>query len=266
MKEKCSICKKEYHSNFFIESPYIDKDLHICECCADEKLGRCFSCDEWIDPEKSKYINYIYLCDDCYSKKVFTCKECGEKYYSDKTNSKICDHCQTKKDFLKFVENIPFDNIVSKEISFYSLKKTPTTVLMSRLRHCYGNINTEENKSPFDLLYITCLNRKYIVMWDIPHKIKQISKYECTMTEFKKSSLLYSDSYKLKICKTLPLNDHQDLSIFEYPFNLRAQTDANKNYGNRFCYHGGDLVDEEYGNQYGDTSDFCILGYIEEKH
>lgn len=141
-----------------------------------------------------------------------------------------------------------------KRVTFYHLKKLQTTPLMTRLR-C-----SHENPAALDLLEIAIYGCSFVVLYGLPSRFQSIAETCYTMTEFKKKKpfALYS------LCESRERNTISvgDTTYFlwNHPLKIRAVTDFDKDF--RKIYRNG-ILDYE-GNQYGDTSDFYIIGIKQE--
>ena len=79
------------------------------------------------------------------------------------------------------------------------------------------------------------------------------------MTEITQSSLSLWNDVNIERSKAKTTwSDGRVFNLWDYPYNLRAVTNFDMDYRKEFVY--GDLRYE--GNNYGDTSDFYIVGSL----
>ena len=155
-----------------------------------------------------------------------------------------------------------------------------STKLMTGLRHRFdpGTID-EKCPDPFDVLYVRFFEKKYwlllelVVVYEIDRSLVQELENEfyaqskgpsepnrITFSNFKKSKMgkwLSVDDERKQDC--IPLGGNQILNVWKRPFILEASTDYDKDF--RKEWRNGEL--EYEGNNYGDTSDFFIIGSVE---
>ena len=150
-------------------------------------------------------------------------------------------------------------NLASKSnerLSYYELKGMTTTLLMSRLNH------TCQNENFFiDYLLLNIGSVDIVVIHSLPDKYGSIVRKggSWTMTFLKKYG--YRALEKMdedRAIRKVHWNENLWLDLWAIPLHLRAVTDGDKNFRKEWVY--GELVYE--GNQYGDTSDFYIIGTL----
>ena len=159
-------------------------------------------------------------------------------------------------------------------------RKIQSTPIMTRLRHRYSADKIDQNcKDPIDILYLMCdlvltNSKKWIwidlaVIYADPNiKTMVNSLYKektflgdngITFTELKKQPPWFWQSIeKGRVGKYLQLDETMTLQLWERPYNLYAVTEYDKDF--RKEWRVGFL--EYEGNNYGDTSDFYIIGSV----
>lgn len=157
-----------------------------------------------------------------------------------------------------------------------------TTALMTNLRHRFDSgILDTSCQDPFDVLYVRFFNKKYwlaldlviIFEYDIPKPVIQSisSDYyskaperdapnRITFTTFKKDKIGHWLSIdEERRAADIQISKDHILHLWNRPFVLEASTDYDKDF--RKEWRDGYL--EYEGNEYGDTSDFYIIGSVE---
>lgn len=101
-----------------------------------------------------------------------------------------------------------------------------------------------------------------VVLHGLPSQFISFTKGSCTMTEFTKSNIFIWDKVNTERSKErIELTNGEVLCLWDNPYNLRAMTVSDMDYRKEYVY--GELKYE--GNNYGDTSDFLIVGSIANK-
>ncbi len=165
--------------------------------------------------------------------------------------------------YYNFIDSIDFSTLRIEEVSFYRFKREKTKILMGRLQHYYEHVLSQParpyNTESLDILLVNTAFGKLVILYIVPDEFKSLSLRGCTLTEFKRDE--YHHLFSETTCKERPLYKKTSCGEFhswERPYELRAHTEADEDYGN--IWNGDTLVHE--GNKYGDTSKFCIVGYI----
>ena len=164
--------------------------------------------------------------------------------------------------YYAYIDSLDFSQLKTRQISFDKFKSGNTKILMGRLQHYYEpvfspakDIDTES----FDVLLLNTAHGKLVVMYIIPEEFKSLALYGCTLTSLKRKGYLHlffgGTTKELPEKKTTPLGQFH---CWERPYELRAHTEADEDYGD--IWNGDKLV--RAGNKYGDTSKFLIIGYI----
>lgn len=169
----------------------------------------------------------------------------------------------SKKSFFEsYVKHLRSLNLASKPSQFYysfQLKKIRTTPLMSRLNYTC----MDENRF-IDSLVISIGRVEIVIIHGLPYKFGSIAQQggSWTMTELKQDGYFaFSQLNEDRACKKIHWDENQWLNVWSIPLHLRAVTNGDKDF--RKEYEGGCLVYE--GNQYGDTSDFYVIGTLSSK-
>lgn len=112
-----------------------------------------------------------------------------------------------------------------------------------------------------DSLIISIGHVDVVVIHGLPNKYGLISCQggSWTMTELKRDGYwAFQEMDRDRTARKMNWDEQNWLNVWSIPVHLRAVTNGDKDF--RKEYEGGYLVYE--GNQYGDTSDFCIIGTL----
>lgn len=249
---KCDVCN-EYYSNWYeSKSNIIPQEQRWCTNC----ITTCEVCEEEFKKEDLiKFDHYYYLCSNCVKTHLKKCQKCRQQFIANEQNQKFCKDCNDVISFEEFLSTVDLSDYYYVSYSFYDFCHSKTVELMSRL-------NGSCNEDPFDILFLSNSIGEKLVLVDEYSKLygrKAIKKYydSCTLTEFKKSNLFYKlTREKFNIISTIKWSDDEVIDVWSEPVWIRAQTYADMDYRKEWI--GGDLVYE--GNNYGDASDFYIIG------
>lgn len=163
--------------------------------------------------------------------------------------------------------------------------KLKSTELMTKLRHRFDTGRIDELcEDPYDVLVATfrtklsnCiwLHISLVILYDIPRAIIQELDKEyysnwksvehgkinnIVFHRFKKSRISEWNAIdKERRSETIQYGDEYNLHLWNRPFVLEASTMYDKDF--RKIWRNGEL--EYEGNNYGDTSDFYIIGSLE---
>lgn len=159
--------------------------------------------------------------------------------------------------YVKYLQTLELPKKPSQYVYVHELKRLRTTELMSRLNYtCFLK------DSCIDSLIINIDDVDLVVICGLPYQYASISHEwgSWTMTELKDSSYrCFEQINKDRVSERIRWNDEKWLNVWSVPLHLRAVTYGDKDF--RKEYEGGCLVYE--GNQYGDTSDFYIIGSLD---
>lgn len=117
-----------------------------------------------------------------------------------------------------------------------------------------------EQEPPYDTLLIDLWNLTLIIVYGLPQQIENYYDGVITATKFKQTST-YNWTYihdKRKKTK-VALPDGNTVYLWDKPYQFRAVTEFNKDFGMEF--HGPHLEIEK--DKYGATAEFYIIGAIE---
>ena len=276
---KCSVCGNMYSKSERDEDyPKIPPSFLFCGYCLenDEAFARCKSCDAYFEVSQGIDVENRLICLECKETNTIICSICGQMAIKDRRNRKIedlCDDCEIKQLYRKHIDELKLGDTVSYSVSFGQIKISKTVHLMSRLRHSYGDNPTDVNDSPFDSLLISMwqwyrrmvLNYGFalVVIYGLPSRLHYLAKGSCTMTEFTKSHISEWDKINNERCKErIELTNGEVFYLWDNPYNLRAVTASDTDFRKEYVY--GELRYE--GNNYGDTSDFFIIGSVANKN
>ena len=251
---------------------FVPKGENWCYSCANDKgYHACEECEKYYpDDELTDVEDYYSYCPACLPKKAKACSECGKLYLvnSNSDNANLCRECDRKKGYLDIMSRINFASLKVEKIHAYTLENSRTVSLMTRL-HTTKKAAEEAEKygskrEYSDALLIDVSDSSLVVVYGYPFPTDKIpSPYaSATMTEFKKGSKAYQLAWKKhELLAILPWSEDNIFELWKSPFELRAQTDYDTDY--RKEWRWGDLVYE--GNNYGDTSNFWIIGTLKKK-
>ena len=158
--------------------------------------------------------------------------------------------------YLRYLRGLKLAYKPSEFMYGFQLKKIKTTPLMSRLNHTCSN-----ELQYIDTLIINKGEVYLVIIHKLPYEFSSIADQvgSWTMTELKNS---YSYTFKHMNDERGGRKIHWDentwLNVWAIPLHVRAVTNGDKDF--RKEYEWGELVYE--GNQYGDTSDFYIIGTL----
>lgn len=161
--------------------------------------------------------------------------------------------------YVRYIKSLELSNKPSEFVYEFQLKKMRTTPLMSRLNH-----TCKDGEYRIESLIINIGRVNIVVIHGLPYKYGFISNQggSWTMTELKQDGYLAFDNIdKDRTIRKTHWDENTWLKIWSIPLHLRAVTNGDKDFRKEF--EGGYLVYE--GNQYGDTSDFYIIGSLEKK-
>ena len=176
-----------------------------------------------------------------------------------------------REEYLKYIENLDIGNMKSERIVLSPQFKS--TKIMTRLKHRSDNdIIDQRKKDAIDVLYVTIHSQKpYIhetlVMLYIPRcdlnnfqHDWEVGNRRMVFTKFKKKA----KSYWRNECWCTPyapvqLTNGMVLRVWDNPYIIEAATDYDKDFRKEWI----DGFLEYEGNEYGDTSDFYIIGCLE---
>ena len=275
--KKCVECG-EYYSQTEINDDYpkITQDMHLCAHCLEENenVTRCYVCDEYILLSQGIGIEERIICPECKNDNTLKCDVCGGLAIKERRSPKriidgLCEDCETKQLYYNHISDLKLESAVIHSIGFAQVKIMKTTNLMSRLHPYHKTSQKSDDDSPFDALLIDMwqIYRRRIlsygfylvIVYGIPSRCYSLSKDSCTMTELTKSRVSLWDSINKERSKeSITWSDGRVFNLWDCPYNLRAMTNYDMDYRKEFVY--GELRYE--GNNYGDTSDFYIIGSI----
>jgi hypothetical protein len=132
---------------------------------------------------------------------------------------------------------------------------------MGRLRHSYGEKPTDDGKNPYDVLLIHLYDTILVTIYTPERRLIEAFCGACTMTEFRKTKPQeWIEYFSTRESRRIPIKDHFAINAWTYPYKLKATTDSDKRFYKRFEF--GEMVEE--GNESGDTTQFLIIGTLEE--
>ena len=271
----CCICGNTYERGLHnpAHGKSIPENEKWCYSCAlNNELMLCRGCNLFFSMDSLTRVEGIEYCDSCLSNFTAICSKCGVRTVcSDKsTKPVLCRSCAKISQYKEIFANIDFTKLRVCRENVYSLEKNPTTVTMTMLHSSkWLNEVVHGDKKPpdrpyYDVLLISGLyyypDMELVVIYGdcIRHLIPGAFK-SSTMTVFKQERIAMNLLYmKHDILQSTKCSDGRIFELWQSPFRLRAKTDYDTFYGKE--WHGRYLVYE--GNNYGDTSDFYVIGML----
>lgn len=254
----CAICNNELSNDEIITSSFIYDGKPICESCAEYEFFTCEVCGTWISEEVCVKVENNYMCPNCAKEQTIVCKQCGKSSIKRSDEINICYDCETLELYFDYISSLDLCKLSSYTVSFYDFRRSKTRKIMSRLRHGYGDNPVDPSSMPFDVLLLDTYIGKLVVVWKMLNRFKFLYEHGCTLTKLKKDGTLMLHHFTNTVKKIATLSNGESFHIWERPYQLRAQTVCDMDYGDR--WEGRDLIYE--GNKYGDTSTFYIIGHI----
>lgn len=266
---RCKECGEYYsiaerHDNY----PKVLDSLNMCVECLEGITSPCSLCDEYYLEEDLIEIDGELVCEECLKRHRVICSKCGKETLDTVDSEKrwFCSDCidethrvadcEKRKQFVKSL----FET--EKEIyrvDFYKFKNMRTMVLMSRLNSSYGINPVDKNHKPIDVLLIRIRDDWLIISQCKGLYVNLYCKGDRTVTSFKKTySSYWIDENRSRTTEVIQLSNGSSISFWDSPYRLRAHTASDEDY--RKIWRDGVL--EYEGNNYGDTSDFYILGTV----
>ncbi|MCD7821972.1 MAG: hypothetical protein LUG64_07175 [Clostridiales bacterium] len=252
--QKCRKCGKIFLLSEYIEDfPQIPSDLMLCSDCIEGISAPCWCCDEWCLEDSLITVEGVEICKNCFQTNTIKCKKCGK--IAIKKQSELCSHCESleryfesSKLYKEFVVTKMESDCHKETLSWYRFINARTIPIMTRIR----------KKDAVLLLDLDSGDKsKLIIVYDLPNGCGCLAKGGCTATKFKqKFRYEIQEMDRERAGETIQLTNGTNLHIWENPYHLYAVTDYDMDY--RKEWYNGFL--EYEGNNYGDTSDFYIVG------
>jgi len=176
------------------------------------------------------------------------------------------------QDYIDYIKELNIGDMQFEKVWLSSQLKT--TKIMTNLKHRFGNDSIDETcENAFDVLYMILSNKRYylfetlVVIYIPQNAIKSINnkfdfsnrRITFTCCKQKSNSYYWYDLCDNEVYSLISLSNGKNLKLWETPYILEAQTDYDKDY--RKEWKNGYL--EYEGNEYGDTSEFYIIGCLE---
>ena len=278
----CSECGRNYKLDYLFESEDIISKKKICIACAETYYHSCYSCGRYLEEKdvikatiKRFSSEHQYdFCSECYEKKVKKCSKCGIVFLSEGSGNNVCDSCNINEEYLEFVKRIDFTQMIKEEYRNFEFMSMKSIDIMTRLRASEDTV-IKLNGQRFDLLVLSdrIFGISIVVTYRIPDKYKvytNIRGEEFTLSEYKKEKYknlhMYNDSKEENVAFEMPFDESEIIKIFKKPYIMKAKTKFDMNYGDRYYWSGGNLDYVDEGNKYGDTSEFVVIGFIENQN
>ncbi len=181
------------------------------------------------------------------------------------------------KNYTKYIKSLDLASLRAKHVWFSPTLRT--TELMTDLRHRFDSgVVDERREDAFDVLYIHLITKRRGTYFDygtlaalyIPndtamsfHKSCSFADRRVTFTGLKKLGLYYwAERCLNEPSSKLALSDGTELKLWDTPFLLSAVTEYDKDFRKEWI--DGCLVYQ--GNEYGDASQFHIIGHFDRKY
>jgi hypothetical protein len=274
----CCFCGEEYgHDERISDYPKIPSGLSICPFCIEGgENGHvlCASCDMYFPESQGIDVEERIICIECKEANTIICSRCGQlavdkRLINRRQIAGLCESCEAKHLYCDYIRGKNLEHAPAFKLTFRHLQNMKTVRLMGRLRHSYGDAPSNPDNKPFDVLaiHMSTLYRRRIldygfslvVVFDFPSHFCSLVEGSCTMTQFKKTWISHWHTMNTERSQESVLwSEGRMFHRWSRPYNLRAQTISDMDYRKEF--NQGDLVYE--GNNYGDTSNFYIVGSI----
>ena len=261
---ECSRCGTRELLENCVDTKYVPSSKLICDTC----VTNCSLCNEAIVNETERSAFGKYFCPECWETKVQHCSICSCAYYPETPEIKLCPDCVEMEAYKSRLKNVNYLSNEYQKIWYYQLADLDRCKLFTDLyincKYKMGSIFSFEPDNPYYFIVLDFAWYKVAVTYLSNEVIgKNRDSANVTMTQFlrkngarkarlaierwKEHSFSYMDTTAGK------------MRILNHPVRLRVQTGFDKNYGKR--WNGPDDY-IEIGN-YGDTTDFYIVGVIE---
>lgn len=262
----CKNCEERRLNTSLINSTYVPADRQICDRC----VSNCAICDAAIDGENVHDAFGKDYCPECWRAKKKECLRCGHVFVPSDPKHQYCPDCVDMRQYVDRLKKENFADRTYKAINYYSLENIDRCGLFTELydfcQIMMGRQIYQRNPGePFQLLVMDFMGYKTVITY-VSQTIRGNAKnsLSITMTDFRKRSgrirVLNAIRGWLAGGKTFIDTPAGEMKVLDYPVRLRVQTSHDKIYGKEW---NGPYDYIEIGN-YGDTTDFFIIGVIGE--
>lgn len=171
-----------------------------------------------------------------------------------------------EKEYVSAMKQVDYRSLNIEIISAYQLGKSKTVPIMTRLRMS-PQIHISEQPHKLiktDVLLIEVGAKSLVVISKLDKHIFPVHLLPsadggATITCFKREDIAYTLTFnEYATIAKIKWSPDKTLNLWKNPYALYAQTEFDKDYRKEWI--GGELVYE--GNNYGDTSDFLIIGVL----
>lgn len=263
---KCSICDSyRILEDRFISST-IAAESNVCVFCTTE----CACCGETITKNDAHTYDDKKYCSACWEKHSRACKICENEFIPASENECLCPGCVESKAYEKRLKKLDLPGLPYKQLKYCQLDYLDRCKLFTELySFCEEDFVFQLGKregEPFKYIVLDIYGRKVVITYLSKEVIGKVMYSEnVTMTEFRSQKGRFKvyaalDEWKDTSTTVIELPAGR-MKILNYPVLLRVQTSYDKNYGKE--WNGPDDY-IEIGN-YGDTTDFYIVGLLSDK-
>lgn len=269
--------------------PRISDEIVWCEDCIKDGAITCDCCEQNIFEEDSVQVYDHCVCGECYTKQTYICKACGQYAFGERQYPFLpgfCVDCGPITLYEQYATGLISQMTTPIRMTFRRFKEIETTPLMTRLHKKYHEgyssaqkalsemhsnsddvlfkmqverVQQFEKARPFDTLLIDLWDLTLVIVYGLPQQIGNYYDGVITATNFKQASTykwanIHDERKKTKVV----LPDGKVAYVWDKPYQFRATTEYNKDFGMEF--HGPNLVIEK--DKYGATAKFYIIGAI----
>ncbi len=262
----CNYCGDIYNVESRIASfPKIPKNIDLCANCVDSVAVSCCECgNQYLENDVITLFNRDYMCRECAKKNNRTCTRCGEPFivFPSRESTDLCDGCLEKKKHGELI--LEYKGYTSKKFSsecfikymnWTDYKNTKSVPLMTELRKKNGILLIK-----LDMNYDHS-GHYMIVVYDLPVRVRSMWNGRFTASSLKSANIFeligIAKDMQNDIIQSLTLEGNC-AEIWGSPIRLDAVTTYDMDY--RKEWRGGYL--DYQGNEYGDTTDFYIIGIL----
>lgn len=263
----CPECNAIYFLPERIECfPKIPKSNQECISCLEDKCLQCSNCAEMFLPDDMIIKDYLQICKACFDNSTYICPSCGRIAIKRKTEydscdkQEICGKCKENEHYIEYCKKLLTRITTSKAsramIDFKILKNTSHSKLIDRLSHCSEPYIDALLIHFDDFILVLAFNNT-----STPEKNYLQNNYSgsMTMTNFKSTRAYYWRGIVYETPNSQIIQEGNfKFHIWKNPYKIRAVTSRDKDFRKEYY---GDYLEYE-GNNYGDTSDFFIIGSI----
>lgn len=260
----CSECECRELLTRRAVSKFITPEMMLCDNC----VNTCAGCGAEFEKKNSSKIFGKYYCTDCRENKMVDCPICGEEFVPEEVGQKVCPDCVEMKKYVSRLCERDLTSLAVKRMNYYDLDLEDRCEVFTQLyTHCRskeGHTLYTPDSDPFHMIVMTFLGMQIVITYLSKEIVgKVLNARNVTMTEFRSKKGRFAVHASLtewiENSETYLMTAAGKMKVLNYPVRLRVQTEFDKVYGKE--WNGPDDY-IEIGN-YGDTTDFFIIGVLE---